>query len=75
MSFHCLARQDDYAAEDPYFAQTVVNGPMRALADGEDGPNGLYRYSSTSVFPNSNHNSSNYFVDVVFTYIRWRHGT
>jgi glucose/arabinose dehydrogenase len=56
-----------YAATDPYFTSAVVNGPLRALADGEDGPNGLYRYSSTSVFPNSSFNSSNYWVDVVFS--------
>jgi hypothetical protein len=56
-----------YAATDPYFTSAVVNGPIRALADGEDGPNGLYRYSSTSVFPNSSFNSSNYWVDVVFS--------
>ena len=56
-----------YAATDPYFTQAVINGPLRALASGEDGPNGLYRYSSTSVFPNSSFNSSNYWVDVVFT--------
>jgi hypothetical protein len=56
-----------YAATDPYFTQAVVNGPLRGLANGEDGPNGLYRYSATSVFPNSSFNSSNYFVDVVFT--------
>ena len=57
----------DYAANTPYFTQPVVNGPLRGLANGEDGPNGLYRYSSTSVFPNNSFNSSNYWVDVVFT--------
>ena len=57
----------DYAANAPYFTQPVVNGPLRALANGEDGPNGLYRYSSTSVFPNNSYNSSNYWVDVVFS--------
>ena len=56
-----------YAANAPYFTSPVVNGPLRALANGEDGPNGLYRYSATSVFPNSSFNSSNYWVDVVFS--------
>ena len=28
----------DYAANAPYFTQAVVNGPLRALANGEDGP-------------------------------------
>ena len=57
----------DYAVSDPYFGQAVINDPLRALADGEDGPNGLYSYSSTSIFPNNSFNASNYWVDVVFT--------
>ena len=57
----------DYAATKPYFTQAVVNGPLRGLADGEDGPNGVYRYSATSVFPNNTFQSSNYWVDVVFS--------
>jgi hypothetical protein len=57
----------DYAATKPYFTTAVVNGPLRGLADGEDGLNGLYRYTTTSAFPNSSFQSSNYWVDVVFT--------
>ncbi len=57
----------DYPATKPYFTQAVINDPLRALADGEDGPNGLYSYSATSVFPSSSFNSSNYWVDLVFT--------
>ena len=56
----------DYVATKPYFTQAVVNGPLRALADGEDGSNGLYRYTTSMAFPNSSFNSSNYWVDVVF---------
>ena len=56
----------DYAVTNPYFTQAVVNGPLRGLANGEDGPNGLYRYTTISAFPNSNFESSNYWVDVVF---------
>ena len=56
----------DYCATKPYFTQAVVNGPIRGLADGEDGPNGLYRYTATAAFPNSSFQSSNYWVDVVF---------
>ena len=55
-----------YAATDPYFTTAIVNGPIKALANGEDGPNGLYRYTSTNAFPNSSFNSSNYWIDVVF---------
>ncbi|HEY1166542.1 MAG TPA: DUF4082 domain-containing protein [Chitinophaga sp.] len=56
----------DYATTNPFFTQAVVNGPLRALANGEDGPNGLYKYSAAPVFPDNNYGSSNYWVDVVF---------
>ena len=56
-----------YASTVSYFTQAVVNGPLRGLADGEDGINGLYKYSATSAFPTIGHQSSNYWVDVVFT--------
>src|SRR5690606_218795 len=56
----------DYVVSNPYFTTAVVNGPLRALANGEDGGNGVYRYAGSQSFPNSNYQSSNYFVDVVF---------
>ena len=56
----------DYVSTNPYFTSAVTNGSLRGLANGEDGPNGLYLYSSTPSFPNSNYQSSNYWVDVVF---------
>ncbi len=56
----------DYAATKPYFTQNIVNGPLIGLADGTDGGNGLYRYTTTSAFPNSTFQASNYWVDVVF---------
>ena len=49
-----------------YFTAAVTNGPLTALADGTDGPNGLYRYGATG-FPTLSCNSSNYWVDVVFS--------
>ena len=57
----------DYVATDPYFTQAVVNGPLRGLANGEDGSNGLYLYSATASFPTNSYNASNYWADVVFT--------
>ena len=57
----------DYAATKPYFTQNITNGPLIGLADGTDGANGLYRYTTTSAFPNSSFQSSNYWVDVVFS--------
>jgi hypothetical protein len=53
------------AFDDAYLTVGVDNYPLRALADGEDGPNGVYR-TGASGFPSMSWNSSNYWVDVVF---------
>jgi|GEM_PF-522117 len=65
VSYH--SSSGDYPVTNPYFTSAIVNGPLRGLANGEDGPNGLYRYTATPAFPNSNYGSSNYWVDVLFT--------
>ena len=57
----------DYSFTYPYFTSAVVNGPLRALADGEEGANGVYTFAATSSFPVNGFNSSNYWVDVVYT--------
>lgn len=57
----------DYPFTNPFFTTALVNGPLRGLATGEDGPNAVYQYSATPAFPTSNFQSSNYYVDVVFT--------
>ena len=54
-----------YAVDSGYFAASVTNAPLRALADGVDGANGVYSYGP-STFPTSSFNASNYWVDVVF---------
>jgi N,N-dimethylformamidase beta subunit-like, C-terminal/Domain of unknown function (DUF4082)/Bacterial Ig-like domain/Calx-beta domain/Bacterial Ig domain/Purple acid Phosphatase, N-terminal domain len=54
-----------YAQDSNYFASSVTNGPLTALANGVDGGNGVYRYG-TSGFPTSTFQGSNYWVDVVF---------
>ncbi|MGH9344509.1 MAG: DUF4082 domain-containing protein, partial [Terriglobia bacterium] len=54
-----------YALNRPYFTSQYNNSPLHAPADGADGPNGAYSYASTS-FPTETHQSSNYWVDVVF---------
>jgi PKD repeat protein len=55
-----------YAFDDGYFQTADTNGPLRALADGESGGNGVYRYGSGGGFPTSTYRSANYWVDVVF---------
>lgn len=57
-----------YAADVNFFASTGVDTPpLHALANGADGPDGLYRYGSGGGFPTSTFNSTNYWVDLVFT--------
>jgi Domain of unknown function (DUF4082)/Bacterial Ig-like domain/Bacterial Ig domain len=57
-----------YASTTGYFAAaTYANSPLRALKDGLDGGNGLYTYSSAASFPTNTYQSSNYWVDVVYT--------
>ena len=65
VSYHAPAGH--YSADSGYFfAAGVNNYPLRALADGEDGNNGLYRYGTATAFPNQTWNSANSWVDVVF---------
>jgi hypothetical protein len=57
-----------YAGDNGYFAAAGVdNGPLHALRDGADGLNGVYRYGTGGGFPASSWQSSNYWVDIVFT--------
>jgi len=59
-----------YSVDRDYFlGRCFSHGPLRALADGEDGPNGLYGYDpplGLGGFPTNAFRSSNYWVDVVF---------
>ncbi len=57
-----------YSDDQNFFAtKGVDNPPLHALAAGVSGANGVYRYGASSSFPNQNYNSSNYWVDVVFS--------
>jgi hypothetical protein len=56
-----------YAANKGFFAASGVNTPpLRALAAGVDGPNGVFHYGA-SAFPTDSFQSTNYWVDVVFS--------
>ncbi len=59
-----------YPNDIGYFAGSGFdNPPLRALADGENGGNGVYRYGAGG-FPNQTWNASNYWVDVVFSPVK-----
>ncbi len=58
----------NYTGTANYFTAAVTNNPLTGLADGTDGPNGVYQYSNTPVFPTSSpNNKPNYWVDAVFS--------
>jgi len=59
----------DFPVDLVYFATPgVSNPPLSALVDGgAGGRNAIYKYGSTSQFPTDSYQSSNYWVDVVFT--------
>ena len=58
----------NYAANNNFFASSGVdNAPVHLLQDGVSGGNGVYAYSASSTFPSNTYQSSNYWVDVVFT--------
>jgi Domain of unknown function (DUF4082)/Purple acid Phosphatase, N-terminal domain len=57
-----------YSGDASYFATTGVdNSPLHAPANGVDGPNGVYIYGATSVYPTNSYQATNYWVDVVFS--------
>ena len=56
-----------YSVDSAFFAsQGIDSPPLHALANGVDGPNGVFSASSTSVFPSTTYNANNYWVDVIY---------
>ena len=55
-----------YSFNSAFFSTSGVNNPpLQALANSVS-PNGVYIYDSTTTFPSSSYNATNYWVDVVF---------
>jgi len=59
----------NYTGTAGFFATPLINSPLTALADGTDGPNGEYQYTTLPVFPSSasTGGAPNYWVDVIFS--------
>ncbi|WP_440100207.1 DUF4082 domain-containing protein [Streptosporangium sp. H16] len=55
-----------YSMNRPYFTSQYVNGPLTALANGTEGGNGVYTYNASNIFPTSNYQATNYWVDPIF---------
>ncbi len=61
-----LAPNGHYSVNGPTLSTAVDNPPLHALADGATGGNGVYLYGSSTGFPASSYQASNYWVDVTF---------
>ncbi|HEY1285353.1 MAG TPA: DUF4082 domain-containing protein [Solirubrobacterales bacterium] len=61
-----LAPKGHYSVNGPTLSAGVDNPPLHALANSASA-NGVYIYSSTAKFPTNSYQSSNYWVDVLFT--------
>ena len=64
---HDLCRQSyhtngNYSATSNFFATKLDSGNLHAAAGGS----GVYAYGSTTAFPTTSWNASNYYVDVAF---------
>jgi methionine-rich copper-binding protein CopC len=62
-----FAPKGQYSIDEQGLLGGVNSGPLHVLPDGEDGPNGVYRYGSRSGFPTTGYMASNYWVDVLFS--------
>lgn len=56
-----------YAADQDGLVQQAGTGPVKALASGPSGGNGVYRQGAGGGFPTDSWSASNYWVDVTFT--------
>jgi hypothetical protein len=61
-----FAPNGHYSVDNDFFASSYDNPPLHAPSTATSA-NGVYAYSSTSTFPSSTYQASNYWVDVVFT--------
>jgi hypothetical protein len=56
-----------YAANGGFFTSGGADAPpLHALANGVDGPNGVYGYGTSRLFPTSSFNGGNYWVDAIY---------
>jgi hypothetical protein len=61
-----FAPNGHFAVAPGAFSSAFDNSPLHAVDDHVSG-NGVYTYHSSSTFPFSSYNATNYFVDVLFS--------
>jgi Domain of unknown function (DUF4082) len=64
VSVHCPHGR--YAADPAYFASGHSFYPLRAMAHGQAGPNGVLAYGDGGAYPSGSVGAVNFWVDVVF---------
>jgi hypothetical protein len=64
VSYH--APNGNYAVDGGYFAGAHQSYPLTATADTAGSPDGVFRYGTGPVFPDSSYGSANYWVGPVF---------
>ena len=68
-SYH--ANNGHYSCDVNYFTgKGMDHPPLHALANDVCGGNGVYAYGANSVFPHQTWNTANYYVDVMFVFLR-----
>jgi hypothetical protein len=66
-SYH--APKGHYSSDSNYFSTSAhTNGPLTALANTGQSGNGVYKYGATAAYPTTSFQSTNYWVDVAFSY-------
>jgi hypothetical protein len=53
-----------YVSTNNVLKGSMSNGTLVILADGQDGPNGIYAYCNNPAFPNQGFQATNYWVDI-----------
>ncbi|MDQ4504345.1 DUF4082 domain-containing protein [Sinomonas sp. ASV322] len=61
------APSGNYSANGSYFTSSADAPPLHGLQSTSSHLNGVYRYGTSSGFPTSSYNATNYWVDLVFT--------
>jgi parallel beta-helix repeat protein len=65
ISYH--ASKGRYAQDSGYFRNAgKTTKDLTALKTGVNGPNGVYKYSTSTAFPTRGDHATNYWVDVIF---------
>ena len=61
----CFSSLGYYNSSDWTLYANITNGTLTILADGKDGPNGVFKYTNSPAFPDSSFRKTNYWIDII----------